>query len=136
MSMNFYLMSSDENELKTRYPDVDISLDEMYPNLGDYFEDMSDTEHTQSGHFFTHDKGWCQTESTVPTVNMSNSNMRYVLNEILGLDTQDYGGVLEDLPLARASCMLHSTNNCYYGITETKKLINLAMQNGWGIYWA
>jgi len=136
MSMNFYLQSTDDSELKTRYPDVDMSLNELYPNMGDYFDEMSDTEHTQSGHFFTHDKGWCQTDSTVPTVNMSNSNMRYVLNEILGLGSDEYCGTLEDLIGARASCRLHTHSNCYYGITETLKLIELAIENNWSIYYA
>ena len=135
MSMNFYLQAPD-GVLKERYPDIDVRLTDLYPNLGDYFDDMSDTEHAQSGHFYTHDKGWCATESTVPTINMSNSNMRYVLNEILGLNTTEYAGDLLDLRSARSSCMLHTHSNCYYGIVELKKLLDLAIENDWTMYWA
>jgi len=136
MSMNFYLKSPTEGELEQRYPDVAMRLNDMYPSLGDYFNDMSEAEHKESGHFYTQDKGWCKNESTVPTVNMSNSNFRYVLNEVLGLDTKEYCGDLEDLQLIRASLMLHSTPNCYYGITETLKLIELAIENDWSVYFA
>ena len=137
MSMNFYLQAP-EGVLEEVYPDVDMSLNEMYPSLGEYFDEMSDNEHVESGHFFTHDKGWCTTTSTVPTVNMSNSNMMYVLKEILGLNmvTGDYCGDLEDLRMVRASLMLHNVPNCYYGIPRTLELVNLAIENNWSIYYA
>lgn len=137
MSMNFYLQSSN-NDLKEHYPDVDLALAEVYENLGDYFEDMSDTEHVQSGHFFTHDKGWCLTDSTIPTINLSNSNMMYVLKDVLGIKDADYCGELECPNLAYLTCKVHERNNpnCYYGIPALKKLIALALNNGWSIYWS
>jgi len=136
MSITFHLTSTKAGELQERYPDRDMRLVDVYTNLGDYFEDMDDTEHVYSGHFFTHGEGWCMTESTIPEVNMSNSNARYVLNDILNLNTQEHCGDIEDLHQARISCILHTHPNCYYAIPTLKDLLTLAIDNGWGVYWA
>jgi len=125
MSMNFYLQAN-EGVLEKRYPTVMRSPAEDYPSLAeDYDEETDDTG------FFVQ-----VAQSTVPTVNMSNSNMMYVLNEILGLDTKEYCGDLEDLQLVHASLVLHSHKGCYWGITASLELVELAIENNWGIYYA
>lgn len=135
MSINFHLQNTTAGALQKAYPDVEIALFEEYPNICDELCNDED-DHYWYGGYFTHDRGYCKMKSSVPYVNMSNSNARYVLNDILGLDTHEYCGDLTDLKLARASCMLHTHPDCYYGITELKKLIDIAIENNYTIYWA
>ena len=136
MSITFHLTSTKTGELQSQYPDEERKLSDIYPNLDGYFEDMSDTDHVYAGHFFTHDKGWCLTISTIPEVNMSNANAHYVLNDILNLNTQEYCGDIIDLREAKNLCILNTHPNCYYAIPELKKLLSLALDNNWGVYWA
>lgn len=137
MSMTFYL-TGNKAELNERYPDVEVSLEELWPSSVEYIYEDTDTAHVWSGHYFTHDKGWTKMEPTRPELNMSNSNAMYVLKDILGIEDADHCGMLEYPNIAYLTCKVHERNNpdCYHGIPALKKLISLALNNGWSIYWS
>ena len=132
MSMNFYLKAPD-GVLKERYPEREIAFADQYPHLA---EDYPQDSEGPYGYYWVDGKGWCTMECTIPTINMCNSNMRYILNDILGLDTDEYCGDLEDLQEARRKCMFHTHPDSYYGIEKLKQLIDLAIMNKWSIYYA
>lgn len=136
MSMNFCLTGDEDKEL-TLFPNIEVSLFEEYSNLEDELcDEFEEQYHYMLGYYWDHSRGYCKVESSKPTVNMSNSNARYILIDILDVEDPGYCGDLEDLHLIRTKLKLNSVPGCYYGIVDLLELVEIAIANDFDMFYA
>lgn len=140
MSIDIMLHPPTREIGKTMFPDVEVCRDEEYPDLIEYIYEESDTEHVWADEYFVRGKGWCRTTSTIPYMNLCNSNAYYLLDMIDAGEIDTCGDMLDiehSLQIAESKLDNFDADDYWYRrLQEVIVLLEKAVELNWNVYWA